>query len=129
MRSSGKAYDAASDPPTADLPRPYRRWVALIVGLLFVGALSDLAGPYILKLAIDEDITPALRIHTHAAAAAISDGLLAAVLLFLGSVLLTMLINYLQRLTLAYLGQNVMYDLRVQLFGHLERPLAVLLRP
>jgi len=117
----GKAYDARLTRRLLTYLGPYRRWVALIVGLLFVGALSDLAGPYILKRAIDEDIAPVLRLHTHAAATGYQRGLLTAVLLFLGSVLLTMLTNYLQRLTLAYLGQNVMYDIRVQLFGHLER--------
>ena len=117
----GKAYDRRLMRRLLTYLRPYRALVAFIVGLLFVGALTDLVGPYIVKRAIDDDITPALHAHSQAALAGYSRGLLLTVLIYFGSVLLTMLVNYAQRLALAYLGQHVMYDMRVQLFGHLER--------
>ncbi len=118
---AGKAYDARLMRRLLGYLRPYRAWAVAVVAMLLVGALADLAGPYILKLAIDNAITPALRTHDRAALAGYQRTLLLDALLFLGSVALGLVIRYGQQLTLAYLGQNIMYDLRVQLFSHVER--------
>ncbi|HEX2076819.1 MAG TPA: ABC transporter ATP-binding protein [Longimicrobium sp.] len=90
--------------------RPYRLQVALSLVLLFAGAALELAGPYLTKVALDTAIP---RRDT---------GLLATlVLLYVGSLVLAFAAEYVDTLVTTWLGQRVMFDLRMQLFAHLQR--------
>jgi ATP-binding cassette subfamily B multidrug efflux pump len=90
--------------------RPYRLRVALSLVLLFVGAALELAGPYLTKVALDTAIPQR------------DAGLLATlVLLYLGSLVLAFAAGYVDTLLTTWLGQRVMFDLRMQLFAHLQR--------
>ena len=133
----GKAYDARLTRRLLTYLRPYRLLVAAGVVLLLLGALADLAGPYIVKTAIDNDMCPALRLRTGVCHAALSAsrplgstadhqrGLLRAAILFLLALVAGFAIRYSQEVLLNYLGQRVMYDLRMQIFTRLQRlPLA-----
>src|SRR4051812_33651119 len=94
----GKAYDARLMRRLLTYLAPYRLRVAAIVGMLFAGAMVDLAGPYIIKRAIDDVIPPALGRTGHPPSQATTEGyhrdLLLYVVLFLGAVMLSLLINY-----------------------------------
>src|SRR5438876_7721789 len=129
----GKAYDARLTRRLLTYLRPYRLLVAAGVVLLLLGALADLAGPYIVKTAIDNDMCPALHLRTgvcrvvavHGTAADHQRGLLLATILFLLALVAGFAIRYSQEVLLNYLGQRVMYDLRMQIFTRLQRlPLA-----
>jgi ATP-binding cassette, subfamily B, multidrug efflux pump len=129
----GKAYDARLMRRLLTYLRPYRLLVAAGVALLLLGALADLAGPYIVKMAIDNDMCPALRLRTGVCRAALSAqrpigstadhqrGLLLAAILFLLALVAGFAIRYGQEVLLNYLGQRVMYDLRMQIFTKLQR--------
>ena len=90
--------------------RPYRGLTALAVLLLLAGAGLALVGPVLTHRALDVAI-PALDTGLL--------GTLAA--LFLAALLFEFIIEYGQTLLTTYLGQRVMYDLRMQIFGHLQR--------
>jgi ATP-binding cassette, subfamily B, multidrug efflux pump len=90
--------------------RPYRGLTVLAVLLLLAGAGLALVGPVLTQRALD------VAIPTR------DTGLLGTLaILFLAALLLEFAVEYGQTLLTAYLGQRVMYDLRMQIFGHLQR--------
>jgi ATP-binding cassette, subfamily B, multidrug efflux pump len=106
----GKAYDARLMRRLLGYLRPYRWRVAGAIALLLVGAALELAGPLLTKVALDR---------------AIPDGDVALLLLltaaFLAALLLSFALEAAQTLVTTWLGQHVMYDLRAQVFRHLQR--------
>ncbi len=106
----GKAYDAALVRRLVRYLRPYG-WLALLAVVLLLG-LSGLAlvGPQLTQRALD------VAIPHHDA------GMLATLAaLFLAALVLEFVGDYGQALLTAWIGQRVMSDLRLQLFGHLQR--------
>lgn len=90
--------------------RPYRGLTGFAVLLLLAGAGLALVGPALTQRALDIAIP------------ARDTGLLGTLaLLFLAALVLEFLVEYGQTLLTTYLGQRVMYDLRMQIFGHLQR--------
>jgi len=90
--------------------RPYRGLTGFAVLLLLAGAGLALVGPALTQRALDIAIP------------ARDTGLLGTLaLLFLAALVLEFLIEYGQTMLTTYLGQRVMYDLRMQIFGHLQR--------
>lgn len=90
--------------------RPYRWHVASAVGILIAASGLALVGPWLTKIAIDQAFPAGdLRLL----------GLLAA--LYVGSLLVAALLEYVQTLLTTWIGQRVMEDLRSQIFGHLQR--------
>jgi len=90
--------------------RPYRGRVALAVFLLFAGSFTELAGPYLTKVALDRAV-PNRDLHL----------LTVLVAAYFGSLVLAFLFEYGQTLLTTWLGQRIMYDLRVEVFTHLQR--------
>ena len=105
-----KRYDARLLRRLLGYLRPYRGLTALAVLLLLAGAGLALVGPALTQRALDVAI-PARDTGLL--------GTLAAV--FLAALVLEFLVEYGQTLLTTYLGQRVMYDLRMQIFGHLQR--------
>jgi ATP-binding cassette, subfamily B, multidrug efflux pump len=90
--------------------RPYRGRVALAIVVLLAGALIELVGPYLTKLALDRAIPDRDLSFL---------GLLAA--LYMTAAVFAFGLEYLQTVVTTWLGQRVMYDLRREIFGHLQR--------
>ena len=89
--------------------RPYIWHFFLAAGLMMLWSAAQLAGPYLVKIAIDRYILQ----HDRAGL-----GLLTS--LYLGALLVAAGVRSAQIYTLSYMSQRVMYDLRTQLFGHLQ---------
>ncbi len=90
--------------------RPYRGLTVLAVLLLLAGAGLALVGPVLTQRALDVAI-PARDV-----------GLLGTLaIIYLAALVLEFVVEYGQTLLTTYLGQRVMYDLRMQIFGHLQR--------
>jgi ATP-binding cassette, subfamily B, multidrug efflux pump len=106
----GKAYDGRLMRRLLGYLQPYRPRVLAAIALLLAGAALELAGPLLTKIALDR---------------AIPDGdvslLLLLSLAFLGALLLSFALEAAQTLLTTWLGQHVMYDLRGQIFNHLQR--------
>ncbi len=106
----GKAYDARLMRRLLRYVRPYRGAVSVSVILLLLAAVAELAGPYFVKIAIDRHI----RAHDMAGVARVSA-------FYLGTLVLGAAVRYGQNYITQVVGQQVMYDLRMELFGHLQR--------
>ncbi|MDP9381363.1 MAG: ABC transporter ATP-binding protein/permease [Chloroflexota bacterium] len=89
---------------------PYKRQLGLGVLLLLGTSLVDLAGPFIVGMAIDDYIRTRRP-----------EGLLGATVLYLLVLIAGFVFRYLQTFVTGALGQLVMYDLRTQLFRHVQR--------
>ncbi|MGH7702998.1 MAG: ABC transporter ATP-binding protein, partial [Gemmatimonadales bacterium] len=106
----GKAYDAALVRRLLGYLRPYRWAAALAVLLLLAMSGLALVGPSLTQRALDVAI-PRGDVAML--------GTLAA--LYVGALLLEFLCEYGQALLTAWIGQRVMADLRLQVFGQLQR--------
>jgi ATP-binding cassette subfamily B multidrug efflux pump len=114
---SGKSYDHRLMKRILRYLRPYKKLVVISIGLLLLLSLFQLAPPYLVKVAIDRYLTPSLPMETAARYA----GLAKIVGVFLAALLLAFVTNYIQIYVMSYVGQQVMFDLRMQIFRHLQR--------
>ena len=106
----GKAYDARLMRRLLTYLRPYRRQVAIALVAIVAGSAAQLAAPYLIKTAIDRHI---------------ATGQLAG-LDRLAAIYLVVLVvgfgaEYLQTWTMQLTGQRIMFDLRMAIYGHLQR--------
>jgi ATP-binding cassette subfamily B multidrug efflux pump len=106
----GKAYDGRLMRRLLPYLRPYRRRLALAILFLLGTGLLDLAGPYLTKVAIDNYIIPG---HP--------DGLKGIVALYVGALAISFVLRYWMNYFIQFVGQRVMYDMRNEIFAHLQR--------
>jgi len=106
----GKAYDARLMRRLLTYLRPYRWAVALSVLLLLLTAGMDLLGPFFVKIAIDRYI-----VRGEGA------GISRLAVFYLATLLAAFAFRYAQNFIMQVVGQQVMYDLRLALFTHLQR--------
>ncbi|MGQ0550590.1 MAG: ABC transporter ATP-binding protein [Armatimonadota bacterium] len=105
----GAAYDARLMRRLLGYVRPYRGPVAGAVVLLLLTSLVSLAGPYLVRVAIDEHISPR-RLA----------GLELVILAYFGALAAQFGLRYAQTLVMQWVGQRATYDLRMELFSHLQ---------
>ena len=106
----GKAYDARLMRRLLEYLRPYSRQVLLALVAIVIGGLASLAQPYLIKIAIDRYI-----------AAGRLAGLDRLALVFLGVLIVGFAAEYVQTWTMQLTGQRIMFDLRMAVYGHLQR--------
>ncbi|HUF12541.1 MAG TPA: ABC transporter ATP-binding protein [Longimicrobiales bacterium] len=106
----GKAYDGRLMRRLLRYLRPYRARVALAILLLLTAAAVELVGPWLTKIAIDEAIPAGDR-----------SLLLLLTLGFVAALQLAFVLEFAQTLLTTWLGQRIMFDLRREIFGHLQR--------
>jgi ATP-binding cassette subfamily B multidrug efflux pump len=105
-----RSYDSALLRRLLTYLRPYRGLTALAVLLLLAGAGLALVGPALTQRALDVAI-PQRDVGLLGALAA----------LYLAALLIDFAVEYGQTFLTAYVGQRVMYDLRMRIFEHLQR--------
>ncbi len=106
--------------------KPYF-WVAVGgVGLSFLIAVASQTFPRLLKTAIDQYLAPAAgSSFSNLSVDARLQGVMTIALFILGVALLEFVARYAFQFTLSWLGQNVLFDVRADLFSKLQRlPLA-----
>ncbi|HKJ93412.1 MAG TPA: ABC transporter ATP-binding protein [Longimicrobiales bacterium] len=106
----GKAYDSRLMRRLLRYVRPHRVRVVLAVAVLLVVSLLELVGPWLTKVVLDQAI-PQKDLQLL--------GMLA--LAYLGSLLLDFIFEYIQTIITTWLGQRIMFDLRREIFAHLQR--------
>ena len=106
----GKAYDSRLMRRLLTYLRPYRGPVILAVVAIIGHSVLDLAPPYLTKIVIDRYIP-------------VGDlgGLSTIAALYLGALIASFLLEYLQTWTMQVIGQRIMFDLRMELVRHLHR--------
>ncbi|UCF69368.1 MAG: ABC transporter ATP-binding protein [Acidobacteriota bacterium] len=106
----GRAYDGRLMRKLWPFVRPHRALVLLSLLLLVAVSAVQIAQPYIVKVAIDEYILTRR-----------AEGLIALAGLFLCTLIAEFLLRFAQLYVMEKTGQNVVYDLRTAVFGHLQR--------
>ena len=106
----GKAYDARLMRRLLLFLRPYWRQVAMAFAAILVGAGAALAQPYLVKVAIDDHI-----------AVSRLEGLDRLAVWYAAILVFAFAAEYVQTWTLQLTGQRIMYDLRMAVYGHLQR--------
>jgi ATP-binding cassette, subfamily B, multidrug efflux pump len=115
----GKVYDAQLTRRLLKYLRPYRWWVALAVSMALGVTATELVGPYLFHVGIDWYIVPGFSGSIPRLKA--SAGLLWVVIVFMGSIVASFGLQYAQVRIMQWVGQETMYDLRKEIFEHLQR--------
>ena len=98
--------------------KPYRRQVVLSVVLLGAISLLEVAGPYLTKVAIDTYVKPTAGAGAIPAQA--GRGLLLLAAAYVGILIVSFVLRYVQTFTMSMVGQRAMQDLRLDIFRHLQ---------
>ena len=106
----GKAYDARLMRRLLGFMRPHRVAIGWTVVAIIGLSVLQLAPPYLTKVAIDAHITTGEL-----------DGLDTLAFLFLGVLVLSYVLEYVQTYTLQVTGQRIIFDLRMRIQEHLQR--------
>jgi len=106
----GKAYDARLMRRLITYLRPYKLHVALATAAIIGHSALELVPPYLVKLVIDRYI-PARDIG----------GLSVIAVLYLATLLGSFALDYAQTWLLQLTGQRIMFDMRMQIYEHLQR--------
>jgi ATP-binding cassette subfamily B multidrug efflux pump len=114
----GKAYDATLTRRLVGYLGPYKTWVGVSIALLLVQSLAQVAPPILAKEIVDQAVIPAVN-------GALPREEAFSRLAMLGIAYLAVLgvgatIRYGQTLLTTWVGQRAMYDLRLELFRHLQ---------
>ena len=120
----GKAYDSRLMKRLLTYLRPYRGHVVIALVAIVCKASLDVLGPFLTKTAIDKYLA-----HTPGTFSVLDRWLSATPLVgiaqiaavYMGTLLLSFCLEYLQTYFMQWTGQKVMFDLRSQIFRHLQR--------
>src|ERR1700723_1028076 len=119
----GKAYDCRLMTRLLKYLRPYRWQVAIALISIVLKSFADVLGPYPTKVAIDRYLAPTEGLSAGfwswlSPRAITGIGQLAAV--YGGLLVFSFLLEFLQTYFMQWTGQKVMFDLRRQIFRHLQ---------
>ena len=140
----GKAYDARLMRRLLGYVRPYRLMTAGSLGLIILSSALQLVGPLVTAVALDLFMRPPRSAAAPGGGPAVLssagrlvrdallargidparvqvEGLAAAGLVFIAAVVLTFVTRFAEAYVMELMGQYIMYDLRNQIFRHLQR--------
>jgi ATP-binding cassette, subfamily B, multidrug efflux pump len=114
----GKLYDSHLSKRLMKYLRPYRWKVVLAVSLSIAVAGAEILGPFLFAVAVDSYLVPAGtgKLSRHLAIL----GLLWVVAAYVGSLLASFGLQYSQVSIMQWVGQQTMYDMRKEIFAHLQ---------
>ncbi|HEY8713974.1 MAG TPA: ABC transporter ATP-binding protein [Candidatus Acidoferrum sp.] len=115
----GKAYDSRLMRRLLAYMRPYKWRVALALALTLAVTPLELAPPKLFQVAIDKYLTPAVSQHIDLAGA--RQGLVLISMIYLLVLFFDFLAQYVQIRIMQRVGQQTMYDMRQEIFGHIQR--------
>jgi ATP-binding cassette, subfamily B, multidrug efflux pump len=131
----GKAYDSRLMKRLLAYLRPYRWQVALALVSIVLKSAADVLGPVLTLIAIDLYLAPSAgahgllpqavlaRVHDVAARTFSADpltGIGQICAAYVGLLLFSFFLEFLQTYYMQWTGQKVMFDLRSQIFRHLQ---------
>jgi ATP-binding cassette, subfamily B, multidrug efflux pump len=115
----GKAYDSRLMRRLLQYMKPYKWRVALALVMVAIVTPLELAPPKIFQKAIDSYFIPGTK-HAIPEGAAWS-GIMWLSVIFLGVLVFDFLAQYIQIRIMQRVGQQTMYDMRGEIFRHLQR--------
>jgi len=119
----GKAYDGRLMRRLLMYLRPYKLHVAVALGAIILKSGLDVLGPFLTMIAIDKYLAKSPTSHSW-----IGDRLSSTPLtgiaqiggLYVGILVFTFVLEFVQTYLMQWTGQKVMFDLRRQIFRHLQ---------
>ena len=118
----GKVYDRVLMGRLLRYLGPYKVQAVISAVAIFVKSASDISGPYFVKVAVDTYFTttphPSWLARHLSQTPATGINQLAA--LYLGALLLTFALEFVQTYLMQWTGQKIMFDLRSQIFRHIQ---------
>src|SRR5580704_4899497 len=124
----GKAYDSRLMARLLKYLRPCRWQVAIALASIFLKSFADVLGPYLTKVAIDRYLAPVKDMSSGASSGIWSwlspnaiTGVAQIAAIYVGLLVFSFLLEFLQTYFMQWTGQKVMFDLRRQIFRHLQR--------
>jgi len=120
----GKAYDRRLMRRLLTYLRRYRWQVVIALASIILKSFADVLGPYLTKVAIDRYLTPNGSTNVGVWSWLSPDaytGIGQIASIYVGLLVLSFLLEFLQTYYMQWTGQKVMFDLRSQIFRHLQR--------
>jgi len=115
-----KGYDADLMGRLLAYARPHARAIALCILLLALLSAIQLSQPYLVKMAIDQLLVPLSKLPVSERTARLPE-LWWLVAAYAGTLLVSFGVSYGQSLLLQSTGQRIIYQIRQDLFTHLQR--------
>jgi ATP-binding cassette, subfamily B, multidrug efflux pump len=120
----GKAYDSRLMRRLLTYLRPYKWQVGLVLtGILFKAA-ADVLQPFLVKIAVDRYLAPTREAAHSWLGSRLSNNALTGIGevagLYVASLVFSFLLEYMETYYMQWTGQMVMFDLRSQIFRHLQ---------
>ena len=120
----GKAYDGRLMRRLLKYLYPYKFAAIISLVAILIKAGSDVLGPYLTKVAVDRYMTGHAGAKSSWLAQHLSPdaftGISQLAALYLGSLTLSYLLEFVQTYLMQWTGQKVMFDMRSQIFRHLQ---------
>ncbi|MGI4853329.1 MAG: ABC transporter ATP-binding protein [Janthinobacterium lividum] len=121
----GKAYDSRLMGRLMTYLRPYTGHVILSLFAVITKAAADVVGPYLVKVAVDRYMTNTPSPSTWWLAKHLSTDAMTGIAqcagLYLFALLLSYGLEFVQTYMMQWTGQRIMFDMRSQIFRHLQR--------
>jgi ATP-binding cassette subfamily B protein len=120
----GKAYDARLMKRLLTYLHPYRWQVAVAIVSIILKSGADVLGPYLTKVAIDKYLANHTEAHSlldRFLSPSPMTGIAQITAMYIGLLLFSFLLEFTQTYIMQWTGQKVMFDLRAQIFRHLQR--------
>jgi ATP-binding cassette subfamily B multidrug efflux pump len=120
----GKAYDSRLMRRLLTYLRPYRWQVGVAIVSIILKSFADVLGPYLVKVAVDRYLAP-----TKGSASGMWNwlspkpltGIAQISTIYFGLLIFTFVLEFLQTYYMQWTGQQIMFDLRSQIFRRLQR--------
>jgi ATP-binding cassette, subfamily B, multidrug efflux pump len=127
----GKAYDGRLMRRLLTYLRPYKWHVAIALVAIILKSGLDVLGPFLTKIAIDKYLAKSPDSHSYSHSYShswigdrLSDAPLVGIAqiggLYVGILVFTFTLEFIQTYLMQWTGQKVMFDLRSQIFRHLQ---------
>ncbi len=118
----GKVYDSRLMSRLVKYLGPYKLQVGTSLAAILLNSVSAIAGPYFVKVAVDTYLSPigTLSWLGRHLSRDPSTGITEIGALYLGALSLTFFLEFLQTYIMQWTGQKIMFDLRSQIFRHIQ---------
>jgi ATP-binding cassette, subfamily B, multidrug efflux pump len=120
----GKVYDSRLMGRLLKYLRPYKWQAGVSFVAILLKAATDVVGPFLFKVAIDNYLTSRRPEHPSWLARQLSSnpvtGITQLAGLYVAALVLTYIFEFVQTYLIQWMGQKVMFDLRSQIFRHIQ---------
>lgn len=121
----GKAYDSRLMGRLLTYLRPYKWQAGISLAAILLKSMADILGPYLTKVAVDRymthDVTGRPTWFARHLSASPAAGITQIAMLYIGSLCFSYVLEFAQTYLMQWTGQKIMYDMRSQIFRHLQR--------